>query len=105
MAWSIRLSRAINAVTAQVMGRGTGIEKLRIVQDVENRQRWVFATVLAGGVGFGVGDMRSEDGVEFTTHVANPMVSSLGRIARLTLFSGPNCSLCDVCCHFFVLRY
>ena len=56
MAWSIRLSRAINADTAQVMGRGTGIGKLRIVQDVENRQRWVFATVLAGGVGFGVGN-------------------------------------------------
>lgn len=39
-----------------MMGRGTGIGKLRIVQDVENRQRWVFATVLAGGVGFGVGN-------------------------------------------------
>lgn len=26
------------------------------------------------------------------------MTSSLGRLARLTLFSGPNCSLCDVRC-------
>lgn len=64
MAWSIRLSRAINVETAQVMGRGTGIGKLRMVKYVENRRRWVFATVLAGGeLGLVWVMMRSEGGV------------------------------------------
>jgi len=39
MASSICLSRAMNADTAQEMGRGIGMERLRIVKDIENRRR------------------------------------------------------------------
>lgn len=37
MAWSICLSRAMNADAAQYMERGIGIERFRVVKDIENQ--------------------------------------------------------------------
>lgn len=41
--------------------------------------------------------MNAKDNLKFERHNDRNMVPpSIGRLARFTLYSGPNCSLCDV---------
>ena len=106
IASSIRLSRTMNADTAQAMGRGIGRERLCIANEIENR-RGSSTIAIADDIGAGCQmGMRSESRVVVVHHPLtwHIMASSLGRLARLTLFSGPNCSLCDVRCSSSVVQ-
>ena len=89
----------MNVDTAQAMGRGIGMERLRIINEMESL-RGSSATAIADDIGAGCKCIENEIRGAVVRHPLtwHTMVSALGRLARLTLFSGPNCSLCDVRC-------
>jgi len=92
----------MNADAAREMGRGIGIERLRITNEIEN-QRWSSTTPVGGDIGAGCNWAQTRSVIRHPL-TWYTMASSLGRLARFTLFSGPNCSLCDVRCPSFVAR-